>query len=383
MKVIYLDHAATAFPRHPAVSDAMVGALAVAGNVGRGGHRGASAASTIVSDCRERLAGLLGAPDPERMLLFPSATTALNTVIESFARSSPSGRVAIGPLEHNAVTRPVWRRFGSARTVVLPALADGRIDLDALEGIDSENWVAVIVQHASNVSGVVQPIEEIGTWCAERRLPFVVDGAQAAGLVPLRLDEIPALCAYTAAGHKFLGGPPGVGVAYFATRFRPEPLWVGGTGVRSADREAPEDGPPRYESGTPNLPGIAGLGAALKATEGIDRVERWRESQGMRRAWVERLRRIAGVEVVADSEEGERTPVISFRVDGATPSEVAAELESRAGIRARAGLHCAPAAHEFYGTADVGTIRFAPDVTTSDEERDIAMRTLSEIIESR
>ncbi len=370
MSVIYLDHAATAYPRHPSVAEAMVAALQVAGNVGRGGHAGAAKGTSIVERCREKLAELLGTRRADRMLLFPSATTALNTALEAFASQSDQKRLLIGPLEHNAVTRPAWRRFGPERVSTLPALPTGVVDVERLDELKSDDVAAVVVQHASNVCGVVQPIEAIGTWCAERGLPFVVDGAQAAGLVPFRIDEIPSLRAYTTAGHKFLGGPPGVGVAYFAPRFDPTPLWVGGNGVRSQDSCVPEEGPARYECGTANLPGIAGLEAALTALLEVDRTAVWERSASLRARWVERLSAIDAVTVVGEFEPCDRTPIIPIQVRGYSPAEASAALESAAGIRTRAGLHCAPAAHQYLGTLDTGTLRLAPglELTRGDEE---------------
>ncbi|MEM7263558.1 MAG: aminotransferase class V-fold PLP-dependent enzyme [Planctomycetota bacterium] len=384
MTVIYLDHAATAYPRHPSVGEAMLAALSIAGNVGRGGHQGAATGTSIVAECRERLASVLGARDAERMLIFPSATAALNTVIEHFAPRDGSvnddRRIAIGPLEHNAVTRPLKRRFGDARTAVLPAHPDGRIDLEALESFDVAGMVAVIVQHASNVSGIVQPVEEIGTWCAEHRIPFVVDGAQAAGLVPFRIEEIPALIAYTSAGHKFLGGPPGIGVAYFAPNFQPEPLWVGGNGVRSEAPTVPDDGPARFECGTSNLPGIAGLRAALGELDASKMESEWDAAQQLRRRWVDRLREIDGIDVIGEGDPVDRTPVISVRVRGMSPAAASAALESAAGIRTRAGLHCAPAAHRFYGTLDGGTLRLAPGIDLDDETTERVFAQLERLV---
>ncbi len=359
---IYLDHAATAYPRHPRVVDAVIAALGVAGSAGRGGHAGAEKGKAIVADCRAALAALFGAPDPERVLLFPSSTAALSTIIYSLV---PPGnperrRLLIGALEHNAVRRPAVQRFGEERMASLPADREGRVDLERLDEDDARGAAAVILQHASNVNGMVQPIAEVGAWCVARALRFFVDGAQAAGLVPVAFDRVPGLTAYTTAAHKYLGGPPGIGCAWFAPGFDPEPLWIGGNGVDSHLPRVPAAGPARYESGTPNLPGIAGLLAAVEGFRELPVAARWRALRAVRAEWRAMLAAIAGVELIGEGGDAPRTPVISLRIPGWDPAELAAYLDRQIGARCRAGLHCAPLAHEHFGTLPAGTLRIAP-----------------------
>ncbi len=297
--MIYLDHAATAYPRHPGVSEAMTAALGIAGSVGRGSHAGARGASLIVANCRDRLAALFGVSDPERMVLFPSSTLALSTILADLGRdAAPDSTLWIGPMEHNAVWRPAVRAFGEARIHRLPADASGRIEVAALEGIDSRGAVGVVLQHASNVDGVIQPIAEVGAWCAARGIPFAVDGAQAAGLVPVGLERISGLVAYTMAGHKYLGGAPGIGVMWLAPGYEPAPLWIGGNGIDSELPRIPATGPGRYESGTPNLPGIAALERALAEFELLPLAERFSGLCEVRAGWCDRLGAIAGLELV-------------------------------------------------------------------------------------
>ncbi len=383
--MIYLDHAATAYPRHPGVSEAMTAALGIAGSVGRGSHAGARGASLIVANCRDRLAALFGVSDPERMVLFPSSTLALSTILADLGRdAAPDSTLWIGPMEHNAVWRPAVRAFGEARIHRLPADASGRIEVAALEGIDSRGAVGVVLQHASNVDGVIQPIAEVGAWCAARGIPFAVDGAQAAGLVPVGLERISGLVAYTMAGHKYLGGAPGIGVMWLAPGYEPAPLWIGGNGIDSELPRIPATGPGRYESGTPNLPGIAALERALAEFELLPLAERFSGLCEVRAGWCDRLGAIAGLELVGegaiDGGHPPRTPVISIRIPGFDPNELAGILDSRLGARCRAGLHCAPLAHEYLGTlAEGGTLRIAPGLETTVEERDAVLKLLVEL----
>lgn len=379
--MIYLDHAATAFPRHPGVAEAMAAALAIAGSAGRGSHGGAKGAYQIVASCRERLAALFGVSDPSRMVLFPSSTLALSTIIAGLAEGAgPSATLWIGPLEHNAVWRPAVRALGEERVRLLPADATGRIDPAALAAVDTRGALGVVLQHASNVGGVVQPVAEVGAWCRARGLPLVVDGAQAAGLVPIGLERIAGLAAYTMAGHKYLGGAPGIGVAWLAPGFDPEPLWIGGNGVDSELPRIPATGPARYESGTPNLPGIAALERALAWFDDHPPAERFARLREVRADWRDHLAEIRGLELVGEGGSAPRTPVVSLRIPDLDPNELAALLEARVGARCRAGLHCAPLAHRHLGTlAEGGTMRIAPGPETTEEERDRVLAALAEI----
>ncbi|MBT7129823.1 MAG: aminotransferase class V-fold PLP-dependent enzyme [Planctomycetes bacterium] len=383
--MIYLDHAATAHPRHPGVEEAMLGALHLAGSVGRGAHGGARAASQIVASCRQRLADLLGVADPQRMVLFPSSTLGLSTIIADLCRDpQPDAILWIGALEHNAVWRPAVRALGEERVRCLPVDAAGLVDLEALARMDPGPALGVVLQHASNVTGIIQPIEEVGAWCQQHSLPLVVDGAQSAGIVPLHLGRIDGLAAFTMAGHKHLGGPPGIGPCYLAPGYEPQPLWIGGNGVDSAHPTIPASGPGRYESGTPNLPGIAGLDAALNSFEEHPVAVRFEQLSQLREVWRQAIADIDGVELRGESRgEGRtdaRTPVLALDFPGLPPEQAAAILEVSSGARCRAGLQCAPLAHRHIGTLDVGgTMRIAPGLESDEQQRDQVVEALRQI----
>lgn len=381
--MIYLDHAATAHPRHPGVSEAMVTALDLAGNAGRGSHGGAVKATTIVSSCRERLSQLLGTEDSQRISLFPSSTLALSTVIADLCRGAADDAVLwIGALEHNAVWRPAVRALGEDRVVQLPVDECGLVDLAALEALDPGAAVGVVLQHASNVTGIVQPIEEVGAWCQQNNLPLVVDGAQAAGLVPFSVERCAGLVAYTMAGHKHLGGPPGVGPCYLAPGYEPQPLWIGGNGIDSELPRIPDSGPGRFESGTPNLPGIAGLNAALEYFDHQPVAETFEQLVSLRQQWLEDLSTVPGVSIPGESANAVRTPVIPLHFEGIAPEQVSAELDSRIGARCRSGLQCAPLAHRHIGTFEAGgTVRVAPGLESDEVQRQKVIEALAAIAE--
>lgn len=379
--MIYLDHAATAHPRHPGVADAMRDALELAGNAGRGSHGGARAAGAIVASCRERISHLLGVTDPQRISLFPSSTLALSTIIADLCSGTDDDAVMwIGALEHNAVWRPAVRALGEDRVRLLPVDEGGQVDLVRLEQLDPGAGIAVVLQHASNVTGLIQPIEEVGAWCLKKRLPLIVDGAQAAGVVPISLSRCPGLVAYTAAGHKHLGGPPGIGLCYLAAGYEPQPLWIGGNGIDSELPRIPESGPGRFESGTPNLPGIAGLEAALVYFEDHPIAPIFEQRVKLRKEWRDELASVPGVEIPGEDSKAPRTAVIPLHLPGRVPEEVAAELDARLGARCRSGLQCAPLAHRHIGTLEAGgTLRIAPGPETDEETRSRVIEAIATI----
>lgn len=378
--MIYLDHAATAFPRAPGVAEAVTEALELAGSAGRGAHGGARKAASMVDECRQRAADLLGGDDPSRVVIFPSSTLALSTAIGDLCASAdPASTLFIGALEHNAVWRPAVRALSEERVLLLPSCANGLVDTEALKTLDPGGALGVVVQHASNVTGLVQPIEEIGAWCSKHRLPLVVDGAQAAGVVPTVVERIPSLRVYTCAGHKFFCGPPGIGLAWHAPGHEPQPLWIGGNGVDSELARVPLSGPGRFESGTPNLPGIAGLAAALRTFDEDPPSARFSRFLANRRVWVEELSAIEDLDICGEGGEGSRTPVIALSVPGLDPNEAAALLESRVGARCRAGLQCAPLAHRHLGTFPAGTLRIAPGEEVTEAERAAVIAALGDL----
>ncbi len=353
---IYLDHGATSFPKAPGVVEAMVRHLErEAGNPGRGGHRLTVAASRAIEGAREDVAGLLGA-DPERTLLGPGATFWLNTVLSSRLRAGD--RVVTSALEHNAVMRPL-RALTESRGVKI-AVVDGK-DSDGLPTpenfkirVAEASTGLVVLTQASNVTGAVLPVAEIARAVAP--VPVVVDGAQIAGSLPIDFSDFGA-AAYVCSGHKGLLGPQGAGVLLLGTDFEVEPLVLGGTGSRSESEEMPRHLPDRLEAGTPNGPGIAGLGAACRwlVEHGVEAVAEHENRLTHRLA--DGLREIPDLHLHGWRDDAPHTGVLSFTIDGHDNGELATRLDREHGIMLRPGLHCAPAAHHRLGTLPNGTLR--------------------------
>lgn len=359
--MIYLDNAATSWPKPPEVLAAMHDFLERAGgNPGRSGHRLSIAAGRIVYDTREALADFFGVRDPLRVIFTLNATHALNTAIQGLLQ--PGDRVVTGGMEHNAVMRPLreMEKHGVQVTVV-PANNAGLLSTTAFADALKAGARMVIVNHASNVNGVIAPVGEIATLAHEVGALLLVDAAQSGGVIPIDVCALGVdLLAFT--GHKGFQGPPGSGGLVLADSFDPmqlDPLVRGGTGSRSEFEIQPDDLPDRFESGTPNGVGIAGLGAGL----------RWLEERGIQAirenelALASRLREglsnIPGVQLYGPENLQQATAVISFTLAGKRVSEIGYRLDEEYGIQCRVGLHCAPAAHRSIGTFPEGTVRLA------------------------
>jgi len=371
--VIYLDHGATSFPKAPGVTGAVSQFLDhEAGNPGRGGHRLTVAASRCIEAAREDIAELLGG-DPERTLFGPGATFWLNTVLAT--RLGPDDRVVVSALEHNAVMRPL-RALAASRGVEVAVVQgdepDGLPDPDAVRAaVDAAPTTLVVVSHASNVTGAVLPVAEIAAAVAP--IPVVVDGAQSAGSIPVDAAALGA-AAFVCSGHKGLLGPQGIGVLLLADGFEVEPVIRGGTGSRSESEEMPEHLPDRLEAGTPNGPGIAGLGAACRwlTERGVESIAAAEARLAQRLA--DGLRDIDDVRLHGWRDGAPHTGVVSFTVGGADNGTIAAGLDREHGIMLRPGLHCAPAAHRRLGTFPDGTLRAGIGPFTTDDDIDRLVR---------
>lgn len=350
--MIYLDNGATSFRKPPAVAEAMKRALDTCANPGRGGHRAAMEAARTVLQCRERAAELFDC-QPEQVVFTSNCTHGLNIAVNSLVK--PGDRVVISGFEHNAVTRPLYAR-GAIITVAGRKLFDPEDTLTRFEDALRSGVNAAVFTHTSNVFGYILPVKQMAELCRQYRVPFAIDAAQSAGVLPVRLRELGA--DYIAMpGHKGLLGPQGTGLLLCGKM--PEPILFGGTGIQSVSREMPDYLPERAEAGTLNVPGIAGLEAGIRylLRIGTDTVLR-REQQEVRRC-IRGLEKL-GMEVFAgESQSG----TVSF-VPKADCEEVAQKLAER-GVAVRAGLHCAPLAHESAGTLETGTVRvsFGHDAT--------------------
>ena len=349
--MIYLDSAATSLQRPPEVWRAVRRAMEGAASPGRGGHPWGREAARLVYSCRERAAELFHVTSPEQVVFTCNATHGLNIAIRSLVR--PGAVVLISGYEHNAVTRPLHAvediQIRTARSHVFDREGMLRAFREELErGVD-----AVVCTHVSNVFGFILPLEEIAGLCRARGVPLIVDAAQSAGCVPL---DFTALGAQFVAmpGHKGLCGPQGTGILLCAGEA--QPLLYGGTGSLSARQTVPEFLPDRLEAGTPNVPGIAGLEQGLRfvARMGVENIARY--ERGLIRRLGTLLREMEGVDCFLAEDEAAQGGVLAFRVKG-TDCESAGEWLGDRGVAVRAGLHCAPLAHESAGTLETGVVR--------------------------
>ena len=374
----YFDHAATSWPKPPVVLEAMVRAMAEAGgNPGRGAHALSLASARSVEHARAAVAALLGIADTRDAIFVPGCTEAINLVLKGTLKHGD--RVVVSSVEHNAVVRPLAvLESRGVKVVRVPADAQGRIDPDELEhAVMASPTRMVVCQHASNVTGAVQPIGDIVDIAHEHGAVILVDGAQAAGHLPLDLTVLGA-DAYAAPGHKGLLGPQGVGVLHLAPGFQPKELVQGGSGGRSEEVAQPDARPDRYEAGTGNGPGIAGLGAAAEYLAENGDAIRARERRLARRLH-EGLLDIVGITVLGPPPGDERVPVVSIAHQKLAPDEIAFALDRRFGIAVRAGLHCSPWTHLAVGTLETGAVRFGLGWNLADEDVDATLDAMRDI----
>jgi cysteine desulfurase/selenocysteine lyase len=370
--MIYLDNAATSWPKPPQVIQAMSDFLERAGgNPGRSGHRLSIAAGRVVYDAREAVSELFNAPDPLRVIFTMNATHAINIALNGLL--SPGDHVVTSSIEHNAVMRPL-RAFEKAgvRLTVVPCARDGTLDLAGVESAITPDTRLVVINHASNVVGTILPVAEIASIAHCTGALLLVDAAQTAGVLPIDVQAMGIdLLAFT--GHKGLYGPPGTGGLVIGDSVNVdemEPLMRGGTGSRSEFEIQPDDCPDKFESGTPNGVGIAGLGAGARFVmeRGVESI-RAHEVE-LTRALVDGLQAIPGVIVYGPQDSMQRTATVSITAAGHRVSEIGLRLDDEFDILCRVGLHCAPAAHRTLGTFPEGTVRLAAGVfTTADDIR--------------
>ena len=374
--LVYLDHAATSHPKPPAVLAAVTRSLvAVGANAGRSGHRLAAEAARGIFAAREAVAALLGVSDSRRVVFTANATEGLNAVLFGVLR--PGDHVVSTALEHNAVGRPLaaLRARGVGETVVA-ADAQGRVDPGAVRAALTARTRLVVVNHASNVTGTIQPLAAIRA--AIGRVPLLLDAAQTAGAVPLAVDA-DGVDFLACSGHKSLLGPQGTGVLVVPATAELPPLLYGGTGSRSESDEQPPFLPDRLEAGTRNGPGIAGLAAGVGWLQerGVARLRA--EEIGRFGAFLDGLRAIPRVRIVGPAGPEERTATVSVTVAGMTASEVGRALDRDHGVLCRVGLHCAPRAHRALGTFPGGTVRLAAGPFVTADELARAAAALAEV----
>lgn len=360
MHTVYLDNAATSFPKPPAVGARMREYVdEVGAPVNRGSYEAAQQAELVTLRLRQRLCALFGFADPSHVILTPGNTWGLNMLLLGALR--PGDHVLVSAMEHNAVMRPLTQlaKHGVAFDRI-PCDAAGRLQTGRIEAMLRPNTRLVLLAHASNVSGTVQDAAAVGEVCAARGIPFALDAAQTAGHIPLDFTAL-RLSALSVPAHKGLMGPQGMGALLLRSDFAKtlEPLVSGGTGSVSDSEDIPLYLPDRFEPGTPNLPGIYGWEAALEYLEGVTVEAVAAHDRALSARLLGGLRDIPGVSLIGpDTTEG-RVGVFSLDFPGKDNAEIAARLEEEFGILTRCGLHCAPNAHRTLSTFPRGTVRLS------------------------
>jgi cysteine desulfurase/selenocysteine lyase len=376
---IYLDNAATTFPKPEQVYRAVERALREVGvGPGRGSYRRGLEASRLVFEAREAIAGLFGVRDSSRIVFTHSATEALNLAILGLLK--PGDHVVSTTMEHNSLVRPLHlaKQRGVAVTWVAgdrSGLVESRQIAAAIRG----NTRLVAITHCSNVTGTIQPVGEIGLLTRNAGILLLVDAAQSAGAIPIDVNDL-NIDLLAIPGHKGLFGPQGTGILFIAAGVELMPLMVGGTGGFSAGVEQPDVLPERFESGTLNTPGIAGLKAGVEFVREIGVAAIRRKEAALVAPLVEGLPAIPGVIPFGPRSPEMRGGPVSFTVTGHDPAQIGFRLDREYDISVRVGLHCAPQAHRTIGTFPGGTIRVSPGYFNTEQDIEIFLRALRDIV---
>ena len=386
MNRIYLDQASTSFPKAPGVAQAMVDYQTMNGvNVNRGCYSSAYSAEEVIYETRQLLAELFHFSKCKNVIFTPNVTTSLNFILKGFLK--PGDHILVSAMEHNAVMRPVVQLASSGISFDrIPCRTDGSMILEKVEELIRPETKAIVTLHASNVCGTRMPLDALGEICQRHQLYFVVDSAQTAGIVPINMDKM-HIDALAFTGHKGLRGPQGTGGFLVSQELaeQMEPLISGGTGSVSHTEEIPDFMPDRFESGTPNLPGIYGLHEALLylKTHSLQAINE--KELSLTGYFLEQLQALDDtgrhIRIIGKKDLTDRNAVVSIQTPGIDMSQVAWQLDNEYGVMTRVGLHCAPNAHKTLGTYPAGTIRFSFGPENTKNELDFAIQGLKKILD--
>ncbi len=386
MNRIYLDQASTSFPKAPGVAQAMMDYLTMNGvNVNRGCYSSAYSAEEVIYETRQLLAELFHFSKCKNAIFTPNVTTSLNFILKGFLK--PGDHILVSAMEHNAVMRPVVQLASLGISFDrIPCRTDGSMILEKVEELIRPETKAIVTLHASNVCGTRMPLDALGEICQRHQLYFVVDSAQTAGIVPINMDKM-HIDALAFTGHKGLRGPQGTGGFLVSQELaeQMEPLISGGTGSVSHTEEIPNFMPDRFESGTPNLPGIYGLHEALLylKTHSLQAINE--KELSLTGYFLEQLQALDDtgrhIRIIGKKDLTDRNAVVSIQTPEIDMSQVAWQLDNEYGVMTRVGLHCAPNAHKTLGTYPAGTIRFSFGPENTKNELDFAIQGLKKILD--
>ena len=380
--MIYLDNAATSFPKPPRVVQAFTKYCTdIGANPGRASHSLAREANAIIVRTRQSLAELLGSADPSRLIFTPSATIALNLAFKGLLKAGD--HVLTTSMEHNSVMRPLHslKSRGISHSWI-PCSPRGELDPADIKPLIRSQTRLIALLHASNVTGYLMPVAEVGKVALESGILLVVDAAQTMGRIPIDPAEL-HIDLLAGPGHKALLGPMGTGFLYVRPGLDLAPLWEGGTGTQSESLEQPETWPERFESGSCNAPGLAGLAAGITEVRKLGLAAISAHELRLMEILADGLSQIPGITLYGPTDRQQSIGTLSFNVEDLDCTEVAHILDKAYSIAVRAGLHCAPAAHRTLGTFPHGTVRASVGPYNSEEEVRALIGAVSEIVRFR
>lgn len=381
MRRIYLDNGATSFPKAPGVSDAVCNYINnVGGNVGRGTYESAYSAGRIVYETRELLSSLFNFDNPLNVAFTMNITQSLNILLKGLLR--PGDHVIVSSMEHNAIMRPIMTlNKNGVEFDRVQCSREGILNPKDLEVLIKPNTKLIVMTHASNVSGTILPIEEVGKICKAHGIYFILDAAQSAGVLEVDFKKF-NLNALAFTGHKGLLGPQGIG-GFLVDEILSkeiEPFIEGGTGSLSESECQPDYMPDKFESGTLNIPGIYGLNASLKYINNVGINEIYEKEMLLTERFLNKVQNISGFNIAGIKGTAGRTAVVSINFENHDNSEIAFILDRDFGIMTRVGLHCAPSAHKTLKTFPEGTVRFSFGHANTIEDVDYSVDSLNKTI---
>ncbi len=379
MRTIYMDNAATTFPKPEQVYQAVdFFNRHMGGNPGRGSNKATLQAGSILLDCRDALADFFNIADSSHIAFTINITEAINIAVKGIL--NPGDHVISSSMEHNAVARPLFSMYqqDGVEWTIVPCDGDGTLDPEDVRKAVRPNTRMICMLHASNLTGTLLPAEEVGKIAREHNLVFVLDTAQTAGVVPIDVEK-QSIDVLTFTGHKGLLGPQGTGGIYLRPGLSIKPLKQGGTGSLSEYLDHPSLMPDMLESGTHNTPGIAGLLAGVNFVKenGLDRIRR--HEQELCERLMSGLEEIPGVMVYGPADSSKKTAVVAFNINDMDCGELSTQLDYKYGVVTRSGLHCAPLAHKTIGTFESGSCRLSPGYFSSIEDVETVIRAVHKI----
>ncbi len=376
---IYMDNAATSWPKPPAVLEAMAAYQKdIGASAGRGGYRRAVEASRLIFDARETVARLFRVADSRRVIFTLNCTEGLNIALWGWLNEGD--HVVTTSMEHNSVARPLHhlQQERGVDVTYVQCSAEGLVDADDVARAITPRTRLVAMVHASNVCGAVNDVVAVGAVCRERGVPFLVDAAQSAGAVPIDAEEMNVdFLAFP--GHKGLMGPLGTGALYVSPNVKPRPLYQGGTGTHSELTFQPDHLPDYYEAGSHNAVGLAGLKAACEFVTEVTPTAIGERKRKLAARFVAAVDEMPGVAYYGPRDFARQAGVCSVRVKEMDPALVGHALDAEYGVMVRTGLHCSPLAHKTLGTLDAGTVRFSFGYFNDEEQVDFAARALAKV----